>query len=105
MIWLVATFYLLIWATGGYLIWKAYHLGIKNNLKYAKKPNGQPYKNPKMVVRKIALADLSAGLSIILFAMAIPLLGLKFQTWASFIGGVGLIRLSITMGLVRKDET
>lgn len=105
MIWLAIALYLLIWMLGGYLIWKAYRLGIKNDLKYAKKPNGKPYKNPQKVIRKIALADLATGLTLILFAIAVPLFGLKFPTLGSFIGGIGLIRLSITMGLVRNDET
>lgn len=105
MIWLAIIFYLVIWAVGVYLVWKAYQLGIKKDLRHAKKLNGVPYRHPHRFMRTIALTDLLIGLAVILFAIAIPLLKIKFQTWGSFVGGAGLIRLSILMGLASKDET
>ncbi|MBS0330868.1 MAG: hypothetical protein JSR30_13520 [Proteobacteria bacterium] len=87
-----------------YLVWKAYRLGIKKDLRYAKKLNGVPYRHPHGLIRKIAITDLAIGLAFILFAIAIPLLKIKFETWKLFVGGLVLIRLSILMGLARKDE-
>lgn len=105
MIWLALIFYLLVWAIGAYLIWKAYQLGIKKNLKHAKKLNGIPYKNPQRFIQTIAITDFVIGLAIIVFAIAIPLLKVNFHIWGSFLGGMGLIRLSILMGFAKKDET
>lgn len=105
MIWLTLICYLSVCAMGAYLIWKAYQLGIKKNFRHAKKLNGAPYKNPQRFVQKIAITDFVVGLAIILFAISIPLLKVNFETWGSFIGGVGLIRMSILMGFAKKDET
>ncbi|MHB0973802.1 MAG: hypothetical protein ACYC0P_06120 [Thiobacillus sp.] len=103
MIWVVIIFYLLVWTAGVYLIWKAYRLGIRKDLRHAKKLNGVTYKHPHRFIRKLAIIDLAIGLAVIVFAIAIPLLKIKFQTWGAFVGGFGLIRQGILMGLARKD--
>ena len=105
MYWLPIICYLAVWVAGVYLVWKAYCLGIKKDLRYAKKLNGVPYKHPHIIFRKMAMTDLAIGFAFILFAIAVPLLKIKFQTWGAFVGGFSLIRQGILMELARKDGT
>ena len=102
MIWVVIIFYLLVWTAGVYLIWKAYRLGIRKDLRHAKKLNGVTYKHPHRFIRKLAIIDLAIGLAVIVFAIAIPLLKIKFQTWGAFVGGVWLNQARNPDGIGKK---
>jgi hypothetical protein len=100
---IVIIFYLIIWAFGLYLVWRAYQLGIKKNLKYAKSWNRVLYKHHKFI-QKLAITDLVTGCAIILFAITIPLLQIKFHAWPLFIGGLGLIRQSMLLIFTSKND-
>ena len=83
--WLIIVCYLALWGMGGYLIWLAYRLGVKNELVLVKKSNGQPFNSPSKFSRSIAIVNLVTGLSIWLLAIAIPIVKIKLALWAPVI--------------------
>lgn len=102
--WILLCFYILMWALGIHFLWKAYRLGIKNDLQYAKGPNGKSIKNRQKLAKKIAVTEMFAGFSIITLAVAIPLLTIKIQLWAPFVFVIGAFRLSRLLSILRQDE-
>lgn len=83
--WLIIACYLVLWGFGCYFIWLAYRLAIKKELTLVKKSNGQPFNHPSTFIRPIAIANLVTGLTILLLAVAIPILKIKLDLWAPII--------------------
>jgi hypothetical protein len=103
--WILLCFYILMWGLGIHFLWKAYRLIIKNDLRYAKGPNGQPIKNRQKFAKKIAVTDVITGFSIIVLAVAIPLLTIKTHLWAPFVFIIGALRLSRLLSILKQDRS
>lgn len=102
--WFLAGGYIMVWATGGYLVWRAYRILIKNDITKVKKQNGLVINNPQKFSRSFAVSDLFFGLSIWIFAIAILAFKIKLAMWASFFVLIsGLRYFAITM-LEKADE-
>jgi hypothetical protein len=103
--WIVLVFYVSIWAIGGYFIWKAYQLGLKKNFKYATGPWRGKLKNPAMHLKHLAVIELFTGISILAFAVAIPLLKIELRVWGPVFTIIGMTRLSRQLKIARQNET
>jgi hypothetical protein len=103
--WITLCFYLMLWVIGGYFLWKAYRLGIRNDLRHAKGPSGQLLKHRRKFAKSIAVTELLTGLSVIALAVSIPLLTIEMRAWPPFILVIGMSRLSRLISLARQDET
>ena len=102
---IVICLYLLIWAFGAYFLWKAYRVGIKNDLRYVKGPYGHLLKHQQKHAKSFAVTELVTGLAIISFAVAIPLLTIEMRAWGSFFLVIGMTRLLKLRNLLKQDET
>ena len=102
--WLVAGAYIFVWAVGGYFVWRAYRIFIKNDITKVNKQNGRVINNIQKFSRNFAVSDLLIGLSIWIFAIAILIFKIKLAMWGSFFVIVsGLRYFAITM-LEKADE-
>ena len=102
--WLIAGGYILVWAGGGYFVWRAYRILIKNDITKANKHNGRVIHNPQKFARSFAVSDLFTGLFIWIFAITILVFKIKLEMWGSFIIPIlGLRYFAITM-LEKADE-
>ena len=105
LFWLILCCYLSLWIIGAYFLWKAYRLGIRNDLRYVKGPNGQPLKHRSRFAKSFAITELLTGLSIIALAIAIPWFSIEMRAWAPFISVIGMSRLSRLLSFAKRDET
>lgn len=102
--WLVISCYFLLWGFGGYLVWRAYRMGIKNELALVKKSNGHQFNNPSKFVRSIATVDLITGLLILCLAILIPILKIKLELWAPVIVVISSCKQIITSKFEKSDS-
>ena len=102
--WLVAGAYIFVWAVGGYFVWRAYRIYIKKDITKANKQNGRVINNTQKFSRNFAVSDFLIGLSIWIFAIAIPIFKIKLSMWGSFFVLVSGLRYLVIRMLERADE-
>ena len=103
--WLIIASYLVLWGVGGYLIWLAYRLGIKNEMTLIKKTNGQPFNNPSKFIRAIAIVNLVSGLLIWILAVAILIFKIQLTLWAPAIVIASTCKQLIFSKFEKNDAT
>jgi hypothetical protein len=68
-----------------WLLWRSYRLGIRREVCLVKSATGKPLPNAESLVGTFAVANLLFGVGVIAILVAIPLLRLSFNTWASLL--------------------
>jgi len=102
--WFIAGGYILVWATGGYLVWRAYRILIKNDITKVKKHNGLVINHPQKFSRSFAVSDLLFGLSIWIFAIAILAFKIDLAIWGAFFVIISGLRIVVVEMLEKADE-
>jgi len=101
--WLIIGSYFIVWAMGGYFVWQAYRIGIKNDIAKVKKLNGQVFNNPEKFARSVAITNLFIGFSIWLLAIAILIFKIKLAVWAPFLIVISGLR-QVAFGRLEKED-
>jgi hypothetical protein len=102
--WLIFGSYIFVWAMGGYFVWRAYRIGIKNDLAKVTKLNGQLFNNPQKFVRSVTVTNLLTGFSIWLLAIAILVFKIKLAVWAPFLVVISGLR-QVAFSRLEKNDT
>ena len=102
--WLIAGSYILVWAVGGYFVWRAYRILIKNDITKANKQNGGVIHSPQKFSRSFAVSDLFTGLSIWIFAIAILVFKFKLEIWGAFFVLIVVLRHFASRRFEKADE-
>jgi hypothetical protein len=103
--WIGTFCYAAIWVVAAYFLWRAYRVGVKNDLRLIKGFNGQPLKNRKGLARPFAITELLTGTAIVLFLLAVPIFALPMRIWPAFILVIGTTRQLQLLKFSRQNET
>lgn len=93
---LALLFYLVVPAAGVMLLRIAYRVHVLRDYRYIKGADFRPAANPERVARPFAIMTGSAGVAVLLLAIAIPVFRIPLQAWAGFI-----VLLTIPMVIFR----
>ena len=88
MVWVGVTIYLLVPALGIGCLWLAYQIHFKRRLSLIRDNQRRPLPHAELVAGSFALMAALAGLAVLAFAVAIPVLGIRFGTWHLYIGAL-----------------
>jgi hypothetical protein len=102
--WLITSIYLGMWAVAAYFLWRAFRVGIKNDLRFIKGVDGQPLRHRKNLTRPFALTELLTGIAVIIFLLAIPIFALPMRIWPAFILVIATTRQLQLIKFSRRNE-
>lgn len=95
--------YLALWLIAGYFLWRAYRVGIKNDLRLIKNWGGKHLPHRRRIARSYAMTELLTGVALVTLSIAIPLLALPMKIWPSIILIIGSSRQLQLMKYSRGD--